>query len=153
LVDHVAWNANHNTQVVQVAIAAGSALTGFQIGASSNSMGHLAADQRRYLVPTTSLDQCVELAGLAIPDLVKMDIEGAEAEALRGAAGILQERRTAWYISLHGEDARRSNRSQLRAAGFSVSDLAGNLLPEGLFGYPGDEIVGLPPGVGIWNSP
>jgi len=46
--------------------------------------------------------RCVRLDGYPIPDVIKMDIEGAEGSALLGAAEILAQRRTHLFIALHG---------------------------------------------------
>ncbi len=49
-------------------------------------------------VPAVALDDLFEHS---IPEFIKMDIEGAEGEALQGAKRILGERRTRWLIELH----------------------------------------------------
>jgi FkbM family methyltransferase len=46
-------------------------------------------DVERYAVSTLSLDEYLSDARLPAPDFVKLDIEGAEINALRGAAGVL----------------------------------------------------------------
>lgn len=38
----------------------------------------------------------------ATPDFIKMDIEGAEGDALLGAISLVRKRRTRWLIELHG---------------------------------------------------
>jgi FkbM family methyltransferase len=45
---------------------------------------------RPYSVPATTLDDYVAKSGL-VPDLVKIDVEGAELEVLRGMAGLLRD--------------------------------------------------------------
>jgi len=47
-------------------------------------------DVEHYVVATCSLDEYLAASGLPSPDLVKLDIEGAEINALRGAKRILQ---------------------------------------------------------------
>ena len=56
----------------------------------------------RILVQVATLDSLLEDGGLAGPDLVKIDIEGAEAEALRGAAATLKRYCPLLIIELHG---------------------------------------------------
>lgn len=41
------------------------------------------------------------LAHFPVPDLIKMDIEGAETRAFAGASRLLSERRTAIFLALH----------------------------------------------------
>jgi FkbM family methyltransferase len=52
-------------------------------------------------VESISLDSYVEHHG--IPDVIKMDIEGAEVEALKGAEKLLASRKTLWFVSIHSE--------------------------------------------------
>ncbi|MBV9463222.1 MAG: FkbM family methyltransferase [Verrucomicrobiae bacterium] len=47
-----------------------------------------------------SLDAQVA-AGVPIPDIVKMDVDGPEADILRGAEKILSARRTLWIVETH----------------------------------------------------
>jgi hypothetical protein len=51
-------------------------------------------------VAVSTLD--AQLESLAPPDLVKMDIEGAEVAALRGASKLLDEHRPTLICELHG---------------------------------------------------
>ncbi|MGL4551463.1 MAG: FkbM family methyltransferase [Gemmataceae bacterium] len=52
-------------------------------------------------VTVRSLDSVVAAESLPRPDLIKMDVEGAEAEALRGAVRLLAEARPLMIIELH----------------------------------------------------
>ena len=51
----------------------------------------------------TTLDQDIQDSGLPKPDFIKIDIEGMEIEALRGAAGTLRACRPALFLEMHGE--------------------------------------------------
>ena len=51
-------------------------------------------------VPALKLDTFCETAGLA-PDVIKIDVEGAEGMVLRGAASILERARPVLVISMH----------------------------------------------------
>jgi len=57
---------------------------------------------------TTTLDELAHRTGGFVPDLVKIDAEGAEADVLRGASRLLRERRPHVIIETHSrglEDA------------------------------------------------
>lgn len=51
-------------------------------------------------VPTTTLDSLAEHFGI-VPDLVKMDIEGAERLALAGSTKIMEGRQTRFLVEMH----------------------------------------------------
>jgi len=61
-------------------------------------------------VPVTTLDQDVRAASLPPPDLVKIDIEGFELEALRGARGLLADHHPALFLEMHGETLHEKKR-------------------------------------------
>jgi len=77
--------------------------------AVDESWSHLAArgnvaGTRSLSVAVTTLDE-VLVAGAPPPDVVKLDVEGSEADVLRGARRLLAEHRPALVIELHGTAA------------------------------------------------
>lgn len=69
------------------------------VGRRNLGLGPLTAT-----VPCRRLDTVVAAEGLPLPDVIKIDVEGAEALLLRGASGLLRERRPRLLIELHGAD-------------------------------------------------
>jgi len=55
-------------------------------------------------VQVDTLDNCIEANRLPTPDLVKIDIEGMEYDALVGMAETIRRHRPALYIEIHGAD-------------------------------------------------
>jgi hypothetical protein len=53
-----------------------------------------------------------------VPDLLKIDIEGGEADALRGAAHVLHDRKPAILLEVHDVSLEEACASLLRAAGY-----------------------------------
>lgn len=53
-----------------------------------------------FTVPTLTLDSLVERLNLE-PDLVKVDVEGAEYEVLKGGTNLASEGRTVFFIEIH----------------------------------------------------
>jgi FkbM family methyltransferase len=53
-------------------------------------------------VETITLDDFVSTGGGQPPDVVKIDVEGAELEVIKGAAGLLASRRPLLICELHG---------------------------------------------------
>lgn len=77
-----------------------------------------------HLVHTTTLDVAAFGGGHAPPDIVKIDVEGAEALVLQGASRLLAERRPTFFIELHGP-ADDDVRAILRDAGYTLDYVGG----------------------------
>ena len=92
-------------------------------------------------VKVVALDALIA-AGATAPDLVKMDVEGSELDALDGAAALLAGRSTCWFIALHGPECARGAIARLLEAGYRVRSLEGEALtqPRGDV----EEIVAVP---------
>jgi|GEM_PF-301525 len=97
---HVKLNAVRNVTILPLAAAANSGKARFRLGANA-SMGGLANDGELE-VPTASLDDLLAAGRISIPDFIKMDIEGGETDALRGASAILAARTATIVLSAHG---------------------------------------------------
>jgi FkbM family methyltransferase len=75
----------------------------------SSSMGTIIEDdyllsQYYTKVPAITLDNFVYDRNNLAPDLIKMDIEGAEALALSGMRKLLNKKKPIIFIALHGEE-------------------------------------------------
>ena len=71
--------------------------------AGSMYQGHAATAAREgrvHSVETVTLDELCERYGL-VPDLVKIDVEGAEARVLRGSTGCAARRQTRFLVEMH----------------------------------------------------
>jgi hypothetical protein len=73
--------------------------------------------ERGVEVSQTTLDELAEQYGL--PDLIKMDIEGAELDALQGASNVLLHG-PSLFIEVHSPDLVDRVAGLLDAAGYSV---------------------------------
>jgi FkbM family methyltransferase len=115
---HVRLNDLANVYVEALAVAATSGEAHFRV-AQHASMGGLAegGDLR---VVTASLDDLIASGRVARPGFIKMDIEGAESDALRGAARLLADGSLTIALSTHGWQQHENCRSILAAAGFKV---------------------------------
>jgi len=115
---HVRINELANVHVEALAVAATSGEAHFRI-APHASMGGLAegGDLR---VVTASLDDLIAGGRVARPDFIKMDIEGAESDALRGAATLLASGSLTIALSTHGWQQHETCWTTLADAGFNV---------------------------------
>ena len=59
--------------------------------------------------------------GLPLPDVMKIDVEGAEPLLLRGAAGLLRERRPKLVVELHGAAVAREVITLLDGFGYACA--------------------------------
>lgn len=124
--------ANGLVNVVPVHLAASDAEGELAIEDGAESLGNsVVAGAGAIRVPATTLDAVAAARGLDRVDLLKLNIEGAEVAALRGAAGLLARTRHV-VVSCHdfkadrgGEASYRTKaavRELLQAAGFALRE-------------------------------
>ncbi len=77
-------------------------------------------------VPVRTLDSLCGPNGLPLPDFIKMDVEGAEAEVLQGAHATLSASRPVMVIELHSTN--EAVLAELRKFGYHAGVL-GNAIP------------------------
>jgi len=106
---HVELNQLQNVVFVQAAVSEGIGLVPFT--------GWELVDSSSYIVPSISLDSFIA-EGNPIPDFIKMDIEGAEAAALRGATNLLSKRQTTWIVATHTDELTRICKATLAEYGY-----------------------------------
>jgi FkbM family methyltransferase len=76
-------------------------------GAASGGRRQYGLPPRTEEVDVVRLDSVVDRDRLPAPALIKIDVEGAEASVLRGAAEVLRRYRPALVVELHGTAAAR----------------------------------------------
>ena len=97
-----------------------------------NANAHLADVDAPHVTDETGssiLVECVTLDEFVLqhrsPDLIKMDIEGAEVEALKGATGLLRSKDAPeWLITAHSDALAEEVKSILVAAGYRIGDFS-----------------------------
>lgn len=123
LLDHVRMNALANVTVIEAAVSDQAGLAGFTFDRprTENALGETAGAS--FQVPTVSLDQIC--AAMPAPDLVKIDVEGAEAAVLTGASHMLRCHRPTVFVALHSPEQRRLCAMRLRESGYAIKCLDG----------------------------
>jgi FkbM family methyltransferase len=99
---HLALNHVRNVTVIQAAVSATPGTARFATNRNTQ-IGHLAAEGD-VEVEVISLDVLVESRRLPLPTLVKMDVEGAESQALLGARRTLAAARPTLLFAVHAND-------------------------------------------------
>jgi FkbM family methyltransferase len=133
---HLALNDVRNVLVMPVAVGREGGTALFDAGRDP-SEGRLSEDGGLE-VTVVSLDEVGAQGEVPPPDLIKMDIEGAELEALRGATRLLTENRPILFLATHGREVHASCCRLLTDLGYNLRSLDG----KGVEGA--DEIVASP---------
>jgi len=87
-------------------------------GKPSASRAQYGLPPRTVRVPVARLDSIEELKGIPKPDVIKLDVEGAEALALEGAENLLSRHACRLVIELHGADVAQKVLKQLWNYGY-----------------------------------
>ena len=124
LLRHVRLNGLTNTTVVQAALGARTGLVGFQPG-PRNEMGSISTKSTNHLVPLLSADDFVRQDPASRPDLLKIDVEGAESDLLSGADRLLRDVGPDIVLALHGDEQARKCLDLLSEQGYEVLYLDG----------------------------
>ena len=137
---HVQMNHLRNVVVVPAAVGNASGLASFASGKSS-STGGLAQDDTAVRVACFTLDELLATGRFLVPDVIKVDVEGAESQVLEGAQALLRQRAPTWFIALHSADQKQACLRLLADAGYAVSGLNGEPCDPRLPSAAPDEII------------
>ena len=145
LMVHIRANSLKNVRVIQAAVSDRKGLVGFST-CSSNAMGSINGGESILKVSTIPLDSLVLEEKYPLPDVIKMDVEGAEALALAGSLEILSAGRTRWVVSMHGVEQMDQCENRFRAHRYRLFTLGGNLIPGSLREAGVADVYAVPPG-------
>jgi FkbM family methyltransferase len=115
---HLRLNGITNVTMQPLAIAAATGSARFRSGQHA-SMGYLT-DAGDLEVSTVSLDDLIANGIAPRPAFIKMDIEGAESDALRGASSLLGSTGLTIVLSTHGYVQQERCWSALEQAKFRI---------------------------------
>lgn len=101
---HLGINRVHNVTPMSVAISNADGMSLFQAGADSFT-GQLSSGEGK-AIRTATLDNLVFVGGLPMPDVLKIDAEGAEHDILCGASKILGQRHPSLLLATHSNELR-----------------------------------------------
>jgi len=136
---HITLNKLENVSVVQAAVSDASVLAGFSL--TGGAIGRLEK-KSSYLVPTLRLDELLADGNLPPPDVIKMDVEGAEVLVLRGAKDFIEKNTCSWIVALHGDVEKYGCLSIFSEAGYILQDLQGDAIDPKDF--VSDEFIAIP---------
>lgn len=127
---HLILNRLINVQIISAACADQVGMRTFVTG-NNYAVGHLEFEQtaeRSYMpntsiVPTVSIDAICQITE-TYPNVVKIDVEGAELEVLRGAIQTLSSARPVILLSTHSELLKARCKEMLTGYAYSFGPLA-----------------------------
>lgn len=125
---HLVLNNVMNVEVLPLAVSDKTGSSSFETE-DSGFMGRLS-DQGRLLVSTATMDGLVDEGRALPPDYVKIDIEGAELCALRGARQTFQRFRPTLFLATHGRRVEKECCELLESWGYEwrcIQDARGEL--------------------------
>lgn len=119
---HVALNQLQNCLILKTVVSNQDGTRRFSATSDDFSMGHLSQNGERE-VPSVSLDSCIYgQRALRPPDIIKIDVEGAESEVLQGASRTLAEFHPALFVEVHGPQQHSDCSAFLAANGYHVEE-------------------------------
>ena len=126
---HIGLNAlEQRIKLYEAAVSDHDGKTFFDLGKSS-AMGHIAS-QGQLEVQLLSLDSLIKSGEVPMPDVMKIDVEGAEFEVLQGAKEILAEHHPLLFIDTHARTAHDKSIQCLLELGYELELLDGKPLAE-----------------------
>jgi len=116
----IAMNPGLPISLVEAAVGAeeGTIKITIHEDASMNFVGEDASGRPVVEVDVLTIDTMVASGKLESPQLLKIDVEGAEASVLRGAANALRDSVRQIFVELHHDEARQECERLLAEAGF-----------------------------------
>jgi len=139
-----AWDGDSRVTVLQVAISAHTGTVTLDVCPAPIQSGQLTtpgmspelgwgAPIAQRVLGCITLDEAVNRYG--VPDFVKVDTEGHEAQVLQGATRLLAGHQPQWLVEFHSGDLRAECTAILEAAGYTVETVSS---PQ----FPADSYIG-----------
>jgi len=120
---HVAMNGMTNVVIRSVALADHPGTRPFD-DTPGPSEAHLAA-RGSLTVECATLDALVAKGEIPPPDVIKMDVEGAELLVLRGGEATIRTHKPTLFVATHAADVHAACVAWLEQAGFRLDNLDG----------------------------
>lgn len=120
---HKDMNRLDNLTIVEAAVFDRSGALRMQPGDSPSEF-HVS-DDGAVEVDAIDLDSWSHSGGDGVPDIVKIDVEGAEEAVLRGGQDVFSRHRPLIYLALHGDEPRERCQAMLESWGYRLTPLDG----------------------------
>lgn len=124
---HIGLNNLKNVRVIEKAVSDKVSTVRFNFG-DNRSAGYISK-HGEIEVETTSLDEFIK-QGNPLPDLIKMDIEGAEFDALAGAKELLKRKKPVIFLATHSNELRADCLKLIAEHGYSIKPIGSQSLED-----------------------
>jgi len=124
LKEHLRLNRCSNVTVFEAAVAERSGYTFFEEGQSSFTGRISSEGTSRY--QTVSIDNMVLEGRIPPPNVMKVDVEGAEMLVFSGAIATIQKYHPVIFLSTHGKDIHQICCRFLLSQGYDLGPIDGN---------------------------
>jgi FkbM family methyltransferase len=133
---HIEINRIANCTVIEAAVSSADGKSHFD-PSHCPSMGHLSP-QGEIAVKTVALDDVLRSKKIRPPDVMKIDVEGAELQVLRGSTHTMKVFRPTIFLATHGEIVHSACLRLLIANGYEMESVSHRPIPST------DELVARP---------
>lgn len=127
--EHIRANGISNVEVFDVAVSDDEGRKFFKSGTDKYFLGRLSPEGE-LAVNCVSLDGMRTRRELRPPNLIKIDVEGAELAVLQGAAQLLAEAHPVIFLATHGAEVHRQCCDFLRKLGYTLNPIEGGSVEE-----------------------
>ena len=129
--EHLRINGVTNVTVIEKAVADAAGVAAFTAAGSSQEGHLLPGGELR--IETVALDDLIARDQLPVPDLLKIDVEGAEMRVLGGAKNLLASRHPTIFLATHAMPDLGYNTNDpccqlLREHGYQLTPIGGGTL-------------------------
>ncbi len=125
---HVELNRANNVEIIQVAISNHEGVGAFEANGNPH-LGHLST-QGQVSVGVVTLDRLASERKDWPPGILKIDVEGGEADLLEGAVETLRRHRPIIFMATHGPELHRVCCSRLEALGYRLESITDKALED-----------------------
>jgi len=148
---HVDMNEYRNVRLFSCALGDFDGHVSFDPGPNAH-MGRIKVEGR-VSVPCSRADTLLATGEIEAPDLIKIDVEGAEVDVLQGARRAM-ERHPSIVLATHGATVHRKCVELLTACGYQVHALDGGSPEVSVAAKKGTSLaVETEPGAGLRSGP
>lgn len=123
---HCALNRCTNVTIIEACIGDRAGTARFD-DSHGTGVGHLAPGGTLE-VQVRSLDELIASGEAPVPDVIKVDVEGAERLVLAGAESTLRQHHPVLILSVHSGELERDCREALAGFGYTVSTIDDGVL-------------------------